>query len=205
MLFRSTDILGEGGVDSGPNFLGGKFEHRRNAVTLMGHFSRHTCCVTLERMALLVRTCFLMIVAASQSLLSAFGAGQAPAGRFDGEIAALLAADRTNPPPANSVVFAGSSTFRLWKTLGTDLAGFPVVNRGFGGSTMSDLNQYAAQIVIPLRPKTVVIYEGDNDIAAGTSPETILKEFETFAQTVEKTLPQVKIVIVSVKDRKSVV
>lgn len=111
----------------------------------------------------------------------------------------MLAADRTNPPPSGAIVFAGSSSFRLWKTLATDLTGYPVVNRGFGGSRLSDLIFYANRIVLPLRPRLIFVYEGDNDLASGKTPYSVYEDFRDFVDLVHRKLPQTRVVYLAVK------
>ncbi len=92
-------------------------------------------------------------------------------GKWENDIAAFEAADRIDPPPKDAIVFVGSSSIRLWKTLSDDFSGLPVINRGFGGSCMHDTLRYADRIVIPYRPRHVVVYAGDNDIAFGGTVE----------------------------------
>src|SRR5687767_2688782 len=102
---------------------------------------------------------------------------QAPATKpapFEKDIRAFEAADAENPPAPGGVLFVGSSSIRLWKTLAEDFPGVPVINRGFGGSRIAHSTQYADRIVIPYKPKTVVFYAGDNDIAGGLTPEQVL-------------------------------
>ena len=70
-------------------------------------------------------------------------------------------------PKANSILFVGSSSFAFWKTMQEDLKEYPVINRGFGGSELSHAILYADKIILPYRPKQVVIYSGENDIAVG--------------------------------------
>src|SRR3954471_370058 len=67
---------------------------------------------------------------------------------FPKEIEALEAADRKNPPAPGGVLFLGSSSIVKWKTLAQDFPGVPVVNRGFGGSTIPDTGPFPP----PLRP-----------------------------------------------------
>ena len=119
--------------------------------------------------------------------------------RFELEILAMEASDRTNPPPSGAIVLAGSSSFRLWKTLATDLTGYPVVNRGFGGSHLSDLIFYAKRIVLPLRPRLIFVYEGDNDLASGKTPYSVFEEFRAFADLVHRKLARTRVVFVAVK------
>ena len=65
----------------------------------------------------------------------------------------------------NCIVFAGSSSFTKWKGMSDSFPGYPVVNRGFGGSSIPDLIRYADEIIIKYHPRQVIIYSGDNDIA----------------------------------------
>ncbi len=107
-------------------------------------------------------------------------------------------ADKEAPPPKNGLVFIGSSSIRRW-----DLAkSFPdlgAVNRGFGGSQIADSIRYAPRILLPLEPKTVVLYAGDNDLNAGKSVEEVVGDFETFVQTVHGALPESRILFIAVK------
>src|SRR3979411_1509384 len=75
--------------------------------------------------------------------------------------------DKGNPPKWGGIVFTGCSSIALWETLVNEMKPLDVINRGFGGSQYSDLNQYAKRIVIAYRPRAVVAYEGDNNLAAG--------------------------------------
>lgn len=120
-------------------------------------------------------------------------------GRFESEIRAFEARDREAPPPRNAVLFVGSSTIRMWCTLDRDFPSLPVVNRGFGGSEMTDLLFYAERVVLPYRPRTVVLYEGDNDLAAGKSPAEVRALFRRFTALVRGRLPDARVVVLSIK------
>jgi lysophospholipase L1-like esterase len=117
---------------------------------------------------------------------------------FAAEINAFADADHDNPPPTNAIVFVGSSSIRLWKTLAQDFPDHQVINRGFGGSQLSDSVRYADRIVIPYLPKQIVLYAGGNDINAGKSAEDVAADFRAFVQKIHKTLPDVKIAYVSI-------
>ena len=117
---------------------------------------------------------------------------------FEKEILAFEASDKTNPPPQGAVVFVGSSSIRLWKTLAADFPKHQVVNRGFGGSHISDSIQYAARIVIPYRPRLVVFYAGGNDIHSGKTPERVLADYKTFVAKVQAALPETPIAYISI-------
>ncbi|HKQ37238.1 MAG TPA: SGNH/GDSL hydrolase family protein [Verrucomicrobiae bacterium] len=118
--------------------------------------------------------------------------------RFEAEIRAFEASDRTNPPPKRGVVFVGSSSIRLWTTLAQDFPKQHVINRGFGGSEISDSIHYAKRIVIPYRPRLVVIYAGGNDIHAGKTPDTVFADFTNFVATLRATLPRTRIAYISI-------
>lgn len=96
-------------------------------------------------------------------------------------------------------MFVGSSSIRMWETLADDFAGLAVVNRGFGGSTLTDVAYFTPRIVLPARPRLVVLYAGDNDLANGHTPEQVLGDYRAFARQVHAALPETRIVFVSVK------
>src|SRR5688572_2394579 len=103
------------------------------------------------------------------SLVPIFASAQpAP---FEKEIAAFEAADAKSPPPQGAVLFIGSSSIRLWKSLEQDFPNLKVINRGFGGSQIEHSNRYFDKIVAPYRPKLIVFYAGGNDVAAGKGPQ----------------------------------
>lgn len=119
--------------------------------------------------------------------------------KWESEIRAFEASDRTNPPPTGAVLFIGSSSIRLWKSLAQDFPGFKVLNRGFGGSQITDSTAFADRIVLPYKPKVIVLYAGDNDIAAGKSQEQVLADFKAFVHKVRGGLPRARIVFLSIK------
>jgi lysophospholipase L1-like esterase len=125
-------------------------------------------------------------------------AADAPA-PFENEIRAFEQADAKSPPPQDAVLFLGSSSIRLWKTLAQDMPGMTVLNRGFGGSQISDSLRYFDRIVLPYRPKLIVFYAGDNDVAAGKSPQRVLADFKEFTRRVHDTLPGTRILFVSLR------
>ena len=118
--------------------------------------------------------------------------------RFEAEIAAYEAADRQSPPPSGAVLFIGSSSIRLWKTLAKDFPELTVINRGFGGSIIRESTAYAPRIVFPYKPKTIVMYAGGNDIHGGITPEQVCKDFQAFVTTVHSALPDTRIIYISI-------
>src|SRR5262245_23633376 len=69
------------------------------------------------------------------------------------QIRAFEDADRRQPPNTGAILFTGSSSIRYWPALGRDMAPVPVLNRGFGGSHLSHVIDYAERIIIPYRPQ----------------------------------------------------
>ncbi|MFC2077038.1 SGNH/GDSL hydrolase family protein [candidate division KSB1 bacterium] len=127
------------------------------------------------------------------------GFGKAPGDHWEETIRAFEAGDKKDFPAPGVIVFIGSSSIAGWRGLSKDFKGLPVLNRGFGGSQMADALQYVHRIVIPYRPSRVVLYEGDNDIAAKKSPETIAGEFHLFLQKIHKALPGTPVYFLSIK------
>jgi lysophospholipase L1-like esterase len=117
--------------------------------------------------------------------------------RWEADIAAFEAKDRVTPPPKGCIVFVGSSSIRLWKTLSQDFPGLPVVNRGFGGSQLADSVRFADRIIIPYAPRQVVIYAGGNDINAGKSPEVVYGDFVALVTKLRSHLPHAHLAFIS--------
>ena len=100
--------------------------------------------------------------------------------RWESAIAAFERHDGRHPPPADAVLFVGSSSIRRWRTLAADIAPWPVINRGFGGATMRDILDHQARIVLPYRPAAIVLYGGENDIVAGDAPDLVAARVAAF-------------------------
>lgn len=119
--------------------------------------------------------------------------------RFLDEIQAFEKSDRKSPPPTGGVLFLGSSTLRLWTSVRDDFPGLHIINRGFGGSQIEDCLYYADRIVIPCRPKWILFYAGDNDLASGKTPDQVSAAFRSLVDTIFSQLPRVGIVFISIK------
>jgi lysophospholipase L1-like esterase len=120
--------------------------------------------------------------------------------RLAGEVQAFLAEDARNQPPPGAIVCLGSSSMRAWHaTIRADLAPLSLIPRGFGGSTMYDALRFADRLVVPYRPRAVLLYEGDNDIALKVPPEQVLAAFASFVDTVRGALPDLRIYVISIK------
>jgi lysophospholipase L1-like esterase len=119
--------------------------------------------------------------------------------RFQKEVQQLTANDGA-APPTGVILFTGSSSIRKWTDLDTRFPGKPVLNRGFGGSEMSDLVYYFDKLILPYHPKQIFIYEGDNDISANRSTETILNNAQRLLVLIrEKLGSKVSVVFISPK------
>lgn len=120
---------------------------------------------------------------------------------FAAEIKKFAAADSAAAPVSGQIMLYGSSTFRFWKTAETDCAfkDLKVVNRGFGGSQTVDAIRYFERVVVPHRPKYLFFYEGDNDLNAGKSVDSVYQDIAFFVKNLRKTLPNTRFVFFSVK------
>jgi len=116
--------------------------------------------------------------------------------KWEKDIAAFEEKDKASPPPSNQIVFVGSSSIRMWKSS----EAFPdlkVINRGFGGSEMGDAAKYAERVVLPYKPRIVVVFAGGNDINAGKSPEQVADAFKSLVGKVHAALPKTKVYYIS--------
>ncbi len=121
---------------------------------------------------------------------------------FRDEILRFAEQDRENPPPACPVLFVGSSSIRMWGSLKEDMAPLPVLNRGFGGSTISQSNLYFDRIVAPYRPRAIVFYAGENDLDGGVSPATAASDFRRFMELKRANLGKTPVFYISAKPSK---
>ncbi len=122
-----------------------------------------------------------------------------PYTRWEKAITGYEQRDAQAPPEPQGVVFVGSSSFLFWKSLAQDFPDRNVLGRGFGGSQLIDSVLYAHRIVIPYRPRAVVVYAGDNDIADGQSAEQVFQDFQLLVATIRKPLPETHIGFVAIK------
>jgi len=120
---------------------------------------------------------------------------------FWDEIQAFKREDSVHPPVKNSILFVGSSSFNFWKTVQQDFPGYRITNRGFGGSSLPDVIRYQDDIIYPYQPKQVVIYCGENDLAASdtVSADLVVSRFKQLFSSIRQKLPKASIVFVSIK------
>jgi lysophospholipase L1-like esterase len=119
--------------------------------------------------------------------------------KFEKEVNDLVSSDSA-VNRKNLILFTGSSSIRMWTDLKERYPQYNVLNRGFGGSQMSDLIYFADKLIFQYRPKQIFIYEGDNDLASGMSPDAVLAQAKTLLKMVREKLPKkVKVAFLSAK------
>lgn len=133
------------------------------------------------------------------ALTAAATLASAQPAKWQKDIDAFVAADAADAPQPGSIVFVGSSSIRMWKTLQEDFPALSVVNRGFGGSQLADSVHFFDQLVHPHAPRTVVLYAGDNDLWSGKSPETVLADFQAFCAKVHQAFPAARLAYIAIK------
>ena len=151
------------------------------------------------KQSLTSRFCALaaLVVATAPALL----VGQVPdpdPTRFAEDMAEFAAYDAKNSFPANATVFVGSSSIPRWNTA-DGLPGIPIINRGFGGSRMSDAVYWVEETVLKYSPRTAVLYEGDNDSEDGKRSDQLLEDYREWVDAVLTAQPATRIIIMSIK------
>lgn len=120
--------------------------------------------------------------------------------RFESTIREFEKEDKANGYQPESVLFTGSSSIRMWKTLEADMAPVPVLNRGFGGSTIPEVLHYADRIILPHQPKNIVFYCGENDLSNDEAEAQLaLKRFKEFHKYLKKKLPETQLYFIALK------
>lgn len=120
---------------------------------------------------------------------------------FYDEIQNFKKQDSIKPPPQHTILFVGSSSFRKWADVQSYFPNYTIINRGFGGSSLPDVINYASDIIFPYNPKEIVIYCGENDFAASdtVSAKTVVDRFKTLYGMIRVKSKTVPVVFVSIK------
>jgi lysophospholipase L1-like esterase len=134
-------------------------------------------------------------------VLPLFISAVATAQPFTKDIAAFKRQDSISFPPKKSILFIGSSSFTKWTDVQNYFPGFTIINRGFGGSSLPDLIRYEKEIIFPYKPKQIVIYCGENDLAASdtVTAQLVFARFQTLFNDIRDQLPKIPIVFISIK------
>ena len=118
---------------------------------------------------------------------------------YEDEVRTLESSRDPRPEPGRAVAFYGSSSIRLWDRLADDFPGVGLVNLGFGGSTLAACAHFFERLVVPWRPRALVVYAGDNDLGDGRSPEDVLGSFRDLASRAAAHLGPVPFAFLSIK------
>lgn len=118
--------------------------------------------------------------------------------RFSSEIGTFIQWDKKNSYPQHAILFVGSSSIRLWN-IALSFPNLQVINRGFGGSQISDVNYYYEDVVKKYKPEKIIFYAGDNDVAAGKSADQVLKDYKIFIEKVEHDFPKTQVFYLPIK------
>lgn len=131
---------------------------------------------------------FLVMFAAAQD-----------AARFKNDVEELAKKEYNFSTENKLVVFAGSSSIRMWKDVQSYFPEYNVINNGFGGSHFSDLLYYYDELILSRKPEILFIYEGDNDIADAKKPREVMKQAKELVAKIRKDLPETRILFISPK------
>jgi lysophospholipase L1-like esterase len=119
---------------------------------------------------------------------------------YEDEVRTLVTKRDAAPLPGGGVVaFYGSSSIRLWDSLAEDFFDVPVVNLGFGGSTLAACAHYFERVVVPARPRALVCYAGENDIGDGQLPDAVVNSFRSLHAQVANQLGDTPFAYLSIK------
>ncbi len=134
-------------------------------------------------------------------LLSFYGFAQQVQYPYATEIHNFKVLDSINPSTKHAILFIGSSSFTKWTDVQDYFPNYTIINRGFGGSCLTDLIRYVNDIVYPYHPKQVVIYCGENDFAySDTITSAIVNSrFVQLFELIRNRMPDVKITYISIK------
>jgi lysophospholipase L1-like esterase len=120
--------------------------------------------------------------------------------KWESTIQAFEKSDRQTPPPKAPILFVGSSSFAYWTDVQRYFPGKPILNRGFGGSELSDVLHYADRVILAYKPRQIVIYAGENDLAVGgKTPGEVCDLFVRLFAKIRQAQPNVPVVYVALK------
>jgi lysophospholipase L1-like esterase len=120
---------------------------------------------------------------------------------FMSEIKAFRKADSIATPPKNVVLLIGSSSFTKWKDVQEYFPSHNMLNRGFGGSSLTDVIYYANDVILKYNPKQILIYCGENDIAGSSivTADSVFERFKNLYAIIRSKFKKVPIAYISMK------
>jgi lysophospholipase L1-like esterase len=120
---------------------------------------------------------------------------------FWDDIRAFKKQDSAHFPGVGKILFVGSSSFTKWTDVQDYFPSYPIINRGFGGSTLTDQIRYVKDVVFPYKPNEIIIYCGENDLASSdtVSAKTVYNRFRQLFSLIRNKFPNVPVMYISMK------
>ena len=132
-------------------------------------------------------------------LFSAVNAQSPAKPAFWDDIQTIKQYDKIYRPPQSPILFTGSSSIRIWDNMTEMFKGYKVLNRGVGGSVLSDIDRYVEDIIIPYKPKQIILYIGENDIPIAPNGDSVFAGFQRLYRHIRSLLPDVPMAYISIK------
>ena len=109
--------------------------------------------------------------------------------------------DQQTPPQKDAILLIGSSSFTKWQDVSDYFPGKTIINRGFGGSRLIDLNYFSEDLLSPYQPKQIIVYCGENDFAddKNLKADVVVERFKTFYQKIRSKFPNIEVDYISIK------
>lgn len=139
----------------------------------------------------------MLLLLISMTLLQVSQAQDKP--RFWDDVQTIKHYDQMYAPPANPILFVGSSSIRKWEDMERTFAAYEVMNRGIGGAKVNDIIFYLDDLVFRYQPREIVLYVGENDIPDGVPADTVLGRTKKLVEDIREKLPETPIVYISIK------
>lgn len=146
--------------------------------------------------------CLLMLYVSPLTLSAQETVSDPDPNRFKAEINAFKEWDSKNSFPENAILFVGSSSIRFWKTHKA-FPEYSIINRGFGGSHITDVEYFYEQVIGKYRPDAIIFYAGDNDISAGKSSDRVIEDYQKLLNRVLQDIPDIEWIYIPIKPSSS--
>ena len=121
--------------------------------------------------------------------------------RWESHIQAFEQRDQEQAAPKHAILFYGSSSIALWDKLPDYFPNWTCLQRGFGGSFISDALHYAPRMLTPYQPQAIVLYAGGNDLSNGRSPDAVIADLQQLCAFIATQLPQTPLLYLTLKDK----
>jgi len=109
--------------------------------------------------------------------------------------------NQNSAPPKNAILLLGSSSFTKWQNVSQYFPGKTIINRGFGGSRLTDLIYFSEDLLNPYQPKQIIIYCGENDFADDSKlkADAVVERYKTFYTKIREKFPNIEVDYISIK------